>query len=342
MEEESRFQRRDLRNPRPHGDAVGDADIVMKYGQQGRSSHHPDLNVYQCAYEKAYTMPPHLLLELMFPELESLLDIRATMAFNPLVTLAQCRPIFQSIDQYVTEWQQITLSSEWLSDLSDSGRSEKKTEHAERWENFLDESGCKLWFHQFPDPPEDVSSEPAKQGLEQATASQRRASSMGLAAENDGDSIGKKESDVDDDDYLGPELPNSIKEETEEDLARQPSCSEEEVGANLSEAHGGSIVAGSAPRRHMTGAARSEWICDGLNQNGDISPRTRAIRNGNPAVRNTIKSLSIDVGSATGNDDNDGGEILTGDETREAEEDNKVHRGGNLGGAFAEVALSLG
>ena len=89
-------------------------------------------------------MPPHLLLELKFPELESLLDIQATMAFNPLVTLAQCRPIFQSIDQYVTEWQQITLSSEWLSDLSNSERSEKKTEYAERWENFLDESGCKL------------------------------------------------------------------------------------------------------------------------------------------------------------------------------------------------------
>ena len=238
-------------------------------------------------------MPPHLLLELKFPELESLLDIRATMAFNPLVTLAQCRPIFQSIDQYVTEWQQITLSSEWLSDLSDSGRSEKKTEHAERWENFLDESGCKLWFHQFPDPPEDVSSEPAKQGLEQATASQRCASSTELAAENDGDSIGKKESDVDDDDYLGSELPNSIKEETEEDFARQPSCSEDEVGANLSEAHGGSIVAGSTPRRHMTGAARSERICDGLNQNGDISRRTRAIRNGISAVRDTIKSLLL-------------------------------------------------
>jgi hypothetical protein len=177
------FERGRLEDPRPHGDAVEDAKIVAKHGQQGRASFIEGLTVYQHAYQEAYAMKPHLLLELDFPALERLLSKRATMAFNPLITWAQCESIFESIDQHVTGWHLKISNAKW-SNLSDYERSIEKNEYARKLEGFefLEKCGCKLWFHQFP--KEVVTSEPnmltkpikpAKPGLELGTTSQQYA-----------------------------------------------------------------------------------------------------------------------------------------------------------------------
>ena len=350
-EQEAYFERGDLWSPRPHGDAVEDAKILAEQGQQGGASIIEGLNVYQYAYQEAYAMTPHLLLELDFPALERLLSERATMAFNPLITWAQCESIFESIDQHVTEWQKKTSSAKW-STLSESRQSKEKTQYAKKLEEFeyLERSGCKLWFHQFPvnklkgfvtnqskRPTRPTKpAKPAKLRPEVGTTSQQCAeNSEELAAQNDGDPIKQEGTDTDDKEYSsGSEQQNIVeKEGNKEDVDHQSSSNEDEAKANLAETHGGSIAAGSTSRNHATGAAKSERTRHDPKQDDDGWVETSAIRNTKLSPRDAEERRSSHMESATEPEDDvaDDSEIPTDGEITEKENDSKIRRRGGLG-----------
>ena len=98
---------------------------------------------------------------------------------------------------------------------------------------------------------------------------------------------------------------------------------------NLNEVNSDSISAGSTFRNHTTGAAKSEWICVGIDQFGDKSAGTGGLWNGNP-TRGEARETLCGVGWTTDEDADNDTAIPTDGEITENESDNKIRRRGGL------------
>jgi hypothetical protein len=82
----------------------------------------------------------------------ALINDRATLAFNPLIMISQCKDIFDAIDQCMTERQERILPARWTG-LSKRQQFNEKRVFVLKLQDLIFNNGCLLCFHNFENPP---------------------------------------------------------------------------------------------------------------------------------------------------------------------------------------------